>query len=1025
MVEVEGGPARTRRRALAVATALPLVFLLRSFSQRPSPDDAFTRFMALVPATTRRLPARVSGIRWAPLRPVLRGSAPEDTSQLRLLATAARVLDGARGTRSAKLAHESAVVELLTGASSAAIRTLEAVDVEQRSAAMWSDLAASHLALAERSDGAMHIRDGLGATYRALSLEPRHAAALFNRALLIERLGLRDAAHDAWGAYLAVDPASAWAGEARVHDASLTVNREPFRSALEGAYVHMEGAAPRLVDEYPQDARAWGETEILGRWAEAYLAHDGVAAARHLSVARSLGRAVAARRGEQLLSSAVASIEEVSEGRRGRLAQAHASYRRGRIEYSQQHATAAYALLRDAAMGFAAGGSPMELVARYYAGSALYDQNRIDDAVEALSELQKRTPAHFIALQAQVDWTLGLAYAAQGDLGTAIRRLRESDARFRRLGERTNAAFVRGLLADAHDTLGAFEASWGERLSAISDLGHEGSNRTVSVLSGAARTSTRQKQWAAAAAFLEIEVEASRAQGPAQLLVDSLLRRAYAEWKLGSLTAAHESVAAAETTARSIADPAHRARAGADVAWTTALLVGDTRPAEAVRLLTSAIDFHGTSGRRSFLPDLYLARAQALLASRSIDAARSDLAAGITQLEKERSSIPASDRLGIFDTVNDLFETAMAVELQAGNIEAAFQLAERSRARALLDTRRGAYEGVLRTAITPGTTILEYARVRDQLVRFEVGPNHIEAVRQGIGRDALQALIDRFRAALRGGDAMQARLLGGELHALLIGEGLPGGTSDGRLVIVPSGALEGVPFAALFDRVAQRYLIEDRTIVVAPSAATYLLGLRQVKPSAHPHLLAVADPARDDLPRLYASVREVEAIAGLYTAPAILSGTDATGEAFVEHARRADVIHYAGHAVADEEGLPPSLLFASSSGSGRMDVADIARLKLRATVVVLAACATADGKGRGAEGTGSLARAFLSAGALTTIATLWPIEDQSASGLFARLHEAIASGSPPAEALRAVQIQSIRGADAPALAWAAIEVIGS
>jgi CHAT domain-containing protein len=139
------------------------------------------------------------------------------------------------------------------------------------------------------------------------------------------------------------------------------------------------------------------------------------------------------------------------------------------------------------------------------------------------------------------------------------------------------------------------------------------------------------------------------------------------------------------------------------------------------------------------------------------------------------------------------------------------------------------------------------------------------------------------------------------------------------------------------------------------------------------------------------------------------------------------VIHYGGHADAGTEALMPALLLAADRERGRLDAREIASLKLRAPVVVLAACATAEGTIHKTEGTTSLARAFLAAGAPSVIATLWPIDDGRAAPLFIRLHQAMTAGARPADALRSVQLEFIRGAAAGphSLTWASIQSIGS
>jgi hypothetical protein len=69
------------------------------------------------------------------------------------------------------------------------------------------------------------VRDGrtselpraLTAADCAIALDGALSEARFNRALILERMGLRGEAADAWRDHLARDPSSPWAEEARRH----------------------------------------------------------------------------------------------------------------------------------------------------------------------------------------------------------------------------------------------------------------------------------------------------------------------------------------------------------------------------------------------------------------------------------------------------------------------------------------------------------------------------------------------------------------------------------------------------------------------------------------------------------------------------------------------------------------------------------------------------------------------------------------------------------------------------------------
>src|SRR5262249_50412492 len=152
--------------------------------------------------------------------------------------------------------------------------------------------------------------------------------------------------------------------------------------------------------------------------------------------------------------------------------------------------------------------------------------------------------------------------------------------------------------------------------------------------------------------------------------------------------------------------------------------------------------------RRSFLPDLFLGRARAHLRAGEVAAARTDLETGIGHLEAERRALAASDRLGIFDTVTELFDEAISLEFAAGDAAEAFNLAERSKARALLEMWGGSPNTVPVKSLDPDTTILEFAFVRRHLLTFIVGGGGVRVVARNTTPAELEPIIETFRRAM-------------------------------------------------------------------------------------------------------------------------------------------------------------------------------------------------------------------------------------------------------------------------------------
>ena len=84
--------------------------------------------------------------------------------------------------------------------------------------------------------------------------------------------------------------------------------------------------------------------------------------------------------------------------------------------------------------------------------------------------------------------------------------------------------------------------------------------------------------------------------------------------------------------------------------------------------------------------------------------------------------------------------------------------------------------------------------------------------------------------------------------------------------------------------------------------------------------------------------------------------------------------------------------------------AEVTALDLRGTdLVVLSACETAVGESLDGEGVMGLRRALYSAGANSTIMTLWPVNDESTVEVMDAFYEKYLNGTHPAIALPEVQ----------------------
>lgn len=1005
--------------AAAACVAILSIPLMMRFGREQSPVAIL---LDAAPRGHRIVEPRLAGFPWARLQAPQRGSVAPDPANLKLGGAAGTVLEQTAGQTSPASRHGTGLANLFIGRSSDAIAALEQATRGSGTASAWNDLAAARYVAAITDERAAQLPLALAAADQALRLEPRLAEALFNRALILERMELRDQARAAWQKYLAVDSASGWALEAREHMRRLDERSEQsdFPAALQRASLDPPRAIDELVRTYPRDARAWAEGPLLAEWADAERAGDHPKANERLALVRNLAAALVRISGEGFAADAVAAIERSSGDARGALVDGHRLFRAARIDYSRRRP--AHDQFRAAEMLFRRGGSPMADLASYYAASTLLDSNEGAAAHDALRAIASRLPGRHRALAAQVRWELALCASIAGDWGTTLREADAASATFTALGEQTNVAAVDGIAAYALERMGATDLAWSRRIRAIAALRGDAQRiRRASIVHGAALGLEATDRTAAAEAVVDLLLD-ERDNPNVNLRTIAFTDRARLAGHTGNAALARSSLDRARSTAARLEDAGLRDMAVARIDLGEAMLLGRTDPRAALPAFDRVIAWF-TARAGALLPDAYLQRARAHKAAGDARAAASDYAAALEEVGRQRRSARDGDvYIAFADTAGQIAEESIELHLARGDVTAALDVAERLPALLRADAPRTA----ARAPLPAEVVAIRYLLLRDQLAIFCVSDGGVAARSVPIDRQQLSSLVAQFADRVRRrAPVREIESDGAALYALLVaplGELLAGRQ---ELVVIPDRELHIVPFAALYDERQRQYLIDRYTIRIAPSVAGAApIAGRELTPA-----VVIADPATPLGPRLPASRREAEQIAAMHEAT-LIRGEEATVAQFSESAGINALIHYGGHADSDfREAYGALLLSPSGPDRGILGSSEIARLSLpHHPLVVLAACGTARGEAVHIAGMSTLARAFLDAGARAVVGTLWEIDDDVAGPLFLRIHERLRDGLPPARAVREAQTALLRSTDerlAHPATWAAVAVISN
>jgi CHAT domain-containing protein len=285
-----------------------------------------------------------------------------------------------------------------------------------------------------------------------------------------------------------------------------------------------------------------------------------------------------------------------------------------------------------------------------------------------------------------------------------------------------------------------------------------------------------------------------------------------------------------------------------------------------------------------------------------------------------------------------------------------------------------------------------------------------------------------------------------------------------RLLIVPDGALQYMPFAALpvpgrDDRVP---MFVEHEIVSLPSASVLALLRRETRNRQVPDkaVAILADPVfeSDDprlrtraavqaaadrphstlstqaslgmdralrgigvtrdgklrFPRLASTGQEADAIVAAAPAGTALRATDfqaSRATTMSANLARYRIVHFATHSVFNNDDPGSSGIVLSmfdergEAQDGFLRLHDIYTLRLPAELIVLSACSTALGKPVKGEGLVGIVRGFMYAGAKRVLASLWKVDDDATAELMSHFYaEMLKKNRSPAAALQQAQL---------------------
>ncbi len=929
--------------------------------------------------------------------------------------------------------HTRGIAQLLTNQTGGAIESLKReLRLKPHDVQTWNDLAAAYIEEGNEQKSPDRYASALAAADSAIAVDPAFPAAHFNRALALEHLGIVPAAMREYDHYIATEPSSGWAGEARMRSASLR-QLMPFdgwaqvKTLLERRCTAGNDITD-LVRRFPQEARTWGEGVYLADWGESALLHGPSSDALH--VARCIGEALRRVSGEQLLADAVLAIENARPDSQNVLAVAHVTYRKARILYSQRRIDDALPLFKQAEDLFRKGASPMHLVAAYYRANAAIDQRDFTAATDLLVQMDGASPG-YRALQAQTAWARGLILGPLGRPYEALSEVTASREAFERLGERENALYMRASAVHILDVLGRTADAWRARTGLFTEASHSKDPLLLdAALFSAAESEANDERWDVAAALYR--EDASLSNGAAKRRVESLLGLAVADWKVSGAPA---DLSAARAATMKLPAEALRQETFDEIRYAEARFALQQNPRFAVGLLDQVIAYRRSRNAIVRLPAVYEELGRAWRSLGDNKRAESSFRTAVDIVKQQcakltdpvvRDSFAATASSG-YDELIDLYATC-------GDYRRAFDVAEQSRTVGASSELVATTADSLSRAIAPGIAVVTIATLPRRTFVTISTRDTFRGFARPVSRSMIATQIDDLRNAIQHDDLARVNAASEELFTRLVEPAASELAHAEAIIFIADETASRIPFALLRDPVAHLYLVERSSIMAAPSAA-FVAARQPSAPKAPPRALVVGDPAfsRAEFPGLESlpgAIEEANAVAALYNVPAIVGAT-ATSQQVVPQLAMADIIHFAGHVIMNPHDFSTTAIPLASGAAKDPSVlylGDIAHMRFnRHPVVVLAGCdsaSTAPGHGS----VKSLADAFLAAGSRTVAGTLWNVEDEASRGLSLEFHRALLTRLSPAASLRTAQLSMLRSPNSnyrQPKAWAGFQLYGN
>jgi hypothetical protein len=945
----------------------------------------------------RNMEVRIPGAVYGPLR-FERGAhlsgdrpAPLSEAEKRIRSELARH-PGSIPWRQAKVRQE-----LLEGDYDSAVRIAElAVDEGPPSPSLFNDLGCAYFQKAEHEDTASAVEYGKAyeSLSKSLAISPNDPVTLFNRAVVSQRLELYSQAREDLQRYVALDsdPNSEWHIEAssKLKDVEEILDKQKshsdkiLKSPKDIAADLASGEAER-TSEVDSRADVYQEMAV-----EAWLPEltNGSTLDRETrdsmeSALRVLAEDFRTRHHDLWLADFLSVRSSASSVAVQSLAEALKASSKGDQERAIQLARLAEEQFQSERNE---PGRIRAAFERIYANHlAAHGELCHEDAVGLLDVLRRRNYA-WIETQTQLE---AAACAQQiSRIDESIARSREAleqarDANYGNLELRATMFAVDPLpdpIQRANSLMAALSLYWRGRYEPM---------RGYSLYASMDYTSGDDLQmWYLNEAVIKEGLRLLETDPDLALRGLETYRLAHAQVIVGETEQANRTVVEAKKLLAQSESPALSAGAAIDLAEAYVI---NGRYRNALDLLGPAEPYLAGLSQDIVAGRFYSVRAAALLGEgRSFESEQSFVQAlrlahkALADISDER------DRYSWMQTLELGYRALAYLELQK-NVEGAFRLWESFKGGSIASipdvleessstATSEAHLASLDAWADGSTMLLSYASFPEGIAIWGYDGKRVEEIWLPGASNGIGPLARHFHEGCADPSSDLESLLfqGRKLYDLLVKPAERWMKGRSRLIVEPDTSMASIPFEALVDEEG-RYLADSYDIQYSLGTAYLNSDKGAGRIGRRSRALVVGQSlgdAEEELPRLPGASEEARDVASHFDESVLLVDSDASLPHILRELPRAEVFHFAGHALGTRQRN--GLLLAGSSTTQEERFLDArnfnSKVLRQSRLVVLSACSTANGTGTGMDDRESLVRNVLAAGVPTVVASRWVVD---------------------------------------------------